>query len=82
MVMKGSASLKNFLSLMALQKFSKVNRTIFVEVKLKSSRREKEIPILIASVHSGGEDLNLTEASMFMYFDYCWNPPLYAAGRG
>ena len=37
-------------------------------------RERKEIPILIASVRSGGEDLNLTEASYVAHFDHCWNP--------
>lgn len=42
--------------------------------EIEKFKERKEIPILIASVHSGGEDLNLTEASYVMYFDYCWNP--------
>jgi len=37
-------------------------------------KKEKDIPILIASVRSGGEGLNLTEASYVIHFDHWWNP--------
>jgi hypothetical protein len=37
-------------------------------------RERKDIPILIASDRSGGESLNLSEASYIVHFDHGWNP--------
>ena len=42
--------------------------------EIEKFKEEKEIPILLASVRSGGEDLNLTEASYVAHFDHWWNP--------
>jgi len=63
---RGQQALKNFLSLMALQKFRRSTDDIR-RSEIEKFKERKEIPILIASVHSGGEDLNLTEASYVMY---------------
>ena len=37
-------------------------------------KKSDEVPILVASVKSGGEGLNLTEASYVVHFDHWWNP--------
>lgn len=42
--------------------------------EIERFKKNPEIPILIASVRSGGEGLNLTEASYVVHFDHWWNP--------
>jgi superfamily II DNA or RNA helicase len=42
--------------------------------EIEKFKKRKDIPILIASVRSGGEGLNLTEASYVVHFDHWWNP--------
>lgn len=42
--------------------------------EIENFKKRKEIPILLASVRSGGEGLNLTEASYVVHFDHWWNP--------
>jgi len=42
--------------------------------EVEKFKKNPNIPILIASVRSGGEGLNLTEASYVVHFDHWWNP--------
>lgn len=42
--------------------------------EINKFKRSDKIPILIASVISGGEGLNLVEASYVVHFDHWWNP--------
>lgn len=42
--------------------------------EIERFKKNPETPILIASVRSGGEGLNLTEASYVVHFDHWWNP--------
>lgn len=42
--------------------------------EIEKFKKRKDIPVLIASVRSGGEGLNLTEASYVVHFDHWWNP--------
>ncbi len=42
--------------------------------EIEKFKKRKDIPILIASVRTGGEGLNLTEASYVVHFDHWWNP--------
>jgi superfamily II DNA or RNA helicase len=42
--------------------------------EVEKFKKNPDIPILIASVRSGGEGLNLTEASYVVHFDHWWNP--------
>jgi SNF2 family DNA or RNA helicase len=42
--------------------------------EIEKFKKNPEVPILIASVRSGGEGLNLTEASYVVHFDHWWNP--------
>jgi len=42
--------------------------------EIQKFKNRKDVPILIASVRSGGEGLNLTEASYVVHFDHWWNP--------
>lgn len=42
--------------------------------EIEKFKKRKDIPVLIASVRSGGEGLNLTEASYVIHFDHWWNP--------
>lgn len=42
--------------------------------EIEKFKKQREIPVLIASVKSGGEGLNLTEASYVVHFDHWWNP--------
>ncbi|MEW6029720.1 MAG: SNF2-related protein [Chloroflexota bacterium] len=42
--------------------------------EIERFKKNPEISILIASVRSGGEGLNLTEASYVIHFDHWWNP--------
>jgi superfamily II DNA or RNA helicase len=42
--------------------------------EIEKFKKRKDVPILIASVRSGGEGLNLTEASYVVHFDHWWNP--------
>lgn len=42
--------------------------------EIEKFKKRKEVPVLIASVRSGGEGLNLTEASYVVHFDHWWNP--------
>ena len=42
--------------------------------EIEKFKSRKDIPILLASVRSGGEGLNLTEASYVVHFDHWWNP--------
>ncbi len=42
--------------------------------EVEKFKKNPKIPILIASVLSGGEGLNLTEASYVIHFDHWWNP--------
>lgn len=42
--------------------------------EIEKFKKNSEIPVLIASVRSGGEGLNLTEASYVVHFDHWWNP--------
>ncbi len=42
--------------------------------EIEKFKKDPNIPILIASVRSGGEGLNLTEASYVIHFDHWWNP--------
>jgi len=44
------------------------------EHEIQKFKTRKDIPVLIASVRSGGEGLNLTEASYVVHFDHWWNP--------
>lgn len=37
-------------------------------------KSDERVPVLIASLRSGGEGLNLTEASYVIHFDHWWNP--------
>jgi len=37
-------------------------------------KNRPDVPILIVSTRSGGEGLNLTEASYVVHFDHWWNP--------
>jgi superfamily II DNA or RNA helicase len=43
-------------------------------IEIERFKKRKDIPILIASLRSGGEGLNLTEASYVVHFDHWWNP--------
>ncbi len=42
--------------------------------EIERFKKGKDIPVLVASVRSGGEGLNLTEASYVVHFDHWWNP--------
>lgn len=42
--------------------------------EIEKFKKRKDVPVLIASVRSGGEGLNLTEASYIVHFDHWWNP--------
>jgi len=42
--------------------------------EIEKFKKNAKIPVLIASVRSGGEGLNLTEASYVVHFDHWWNP--------
>jgi superfamily II DNA or RNA helicase len=42
--------------------------------EIEKFKKRKDIPVLIASIRSGGEGLNLTEASYVVHFDHWWNP--------
>ncbi len=42
--------------------------------EIEKFKKNPEVPVLIASVRSGGEGLNLTEASYVVHFDHWWNP--------
>ncbi len=42
--------------------------------EIEKFKKRKDMPVLIASVRSGGEGLNLTEASYVVHFDHWWNP--------
>jgi len=42
--------------------------------EIEKFKKRKDVPVLIASVRSGGEGLNLTEASYVVHFDHWWNP--------
>jgi superfamily II DNA or RNA helicase len=42
--------------------------------EIEKFKKNPETPVLIASVRSGGEGLNLTEASYVVHFDHWWNP--------
>jgi superfamily II DNA or RNA helicase len=42
--------------------------------EIEKFKKRKDISVLIASVRSGGEGLNLTEASYVVHFDHWWNP--------
>ncbi len=42
--------------------------------EIERFKRSPDIPVLIASIKSGGEGLNLTEASYVVHFDHWWNP--------
>lgn len=44
------------------------------KIEIEKFKKNKDIPILIASVHAGGEGLNLIEASYVVHFDHWWNP--------
>lgn len=44
--------------------------------EINKFKQRKDIPILIASVRSGGEGLNLAEASYVVHFDHWWNPAI------
>jgi len=43
-------------------------------IQIEKFKKNPETPVLIASVRSGGEGLNLTEASYVVHFDHWWNP--------
>ncbi len=42
--------------------------------EIEKFKKNPDVPVLIASVKSGGEGLNLTEASYVVHFDHWWNP--------
>jgi len=42
--------------------------------EIEKFKKRKDVPVLIASVRSGGEGLNLIEASYVVHFDHWWNP--------
>jgi superfamily II DNA or RNA helicase len=42
--------------------------------EIEKFKESQEIPILLASVRSGGADLVLTEATYVAHFDHWWNP--------
>jgi len=42
--------------------------------EIERFKHSKDVSILIASLKSGGEGLNLTEASYVVHFDHWWNP--------
>jgi superfamily II DNA or RNA helicase len=42
--------------------------------EIEKFKKNPEVPILIASIRSGGEGLNLTVASYVVHFDHWWNP--------
>lgn len=42
--------------------------------EIEKFKKRDDVPILVASVRSGGEGLNLTEASYIVHFDHWWNP--------
>ncbi len=42
--------------------------------EIEKFKKNPKFPVLIASVRSGGEGLNLTEASYVVHFDHWWNP--------
>ncbi|MHB8779453.1 MAG: SNF2-related protein [Anaerolineales bacterium] len=42
--------------------------------EIEKFKKNPKVPVLIASVRSGGEGLNLTEASYVVHFDHWWNP--------
>jgi len=42
--------------------------------EIEKFKKNPEVHVLIASVRSGGEGLNLTEASYVVHFDHWWNP--------
>lgn len=41
--------------------------------EIEKFKKRKDVSVLIASVRSGGEGLNLTEASYVVHFDHWWN---------
>lgn len=43
-------------------------------LEIERFKRTEDICILLASVRSGGEGLNLAEASYVVHFDHWWNP--------
>ena len=42
--------------------------------EIEQFKKRQDTPILLASVRSGGEGLNLAEASYVVHFDHWWNP--------
>jgi SNF2 family DNA or RNA helicase len=42
--------------------------------QIEAFKNSKDVHILLASIKSGGEGLNLTEASYVIHFDHWWNP--------
>lgn len=42
--------------------------------EIEKFKKNSNTPVLISSVRSGGEGLNLTEASYVVHFDHWWNP--------
>lgn len=43
-------------------------------IEIEKFKNSDKTPILIASLRSGGEGLNLAEASYVVHFDHWWNP--------
>lgn len=43
-------------------------------IEIDKFKYQDKFPIMIASVRSGGEGLNLAEASYVIHFDHWWNP--------
>jgi superfamily II DNA or RNA helicase len=44
------------------------------KIEIEKFKNLEDIPVLIASLKSGGEGLNLTVASYVIHFDHWWNP--------
>ena len=44
------------------------------KIEIEKFRYSDKVSILVASLKSGGEGLNLTEASYVVHFDHWWNP--------
>jgi superfamily II DNA or RNA helicase len=42
--------------------------------EIEKFKKNPKVPVLIASVRSGGEGLNLTVSSYVVHFDHWWNP--------
>ncbi len=73
-VEEGVSKLEKILTPYGIAKIVGGQTDINRNYEIQKFKKNPKIPILIASVRSGGEGLNLTEASYVVHFDHWWNP--------